>query len=92
MGRGTFFTYSFVLAVKCSALLFTLLSDSILGQDIGICIVCYGLLVVFVFCYFDIVPTHTKNYAKAYIKKVFRLQNYSSGQNKVPITYRLVND
>ena len=35
-----------------------------MGQDIGICIVCFGLLVVFCI----IVPTHTKNYAKAYIK------------------------
>ena len=33
-----------------------LASDSISGQDIGICIVCFGLLLVFVFWYFDIVP------------------------------------
>ena len=30
-----------------------LASDSILGQDIGICTVCFGLLVVSVFWYFD---------------------------------------
>ena len=33
-----------------------LMSDSILRQDIGIYIVCFGLLVVFLFWYFDIVP------------------------------------
>ena len=44
-------------------------SDSISGQNVGICIVCFGLLVVFVFSYFDILPTHTKNYTKADIKK-----------------------
>ena len=32
--------------------------DSILGQDIGICIACFGLLVVFVFWYF-ILYLHT---------------------------------
>ena len=33
--------------------------NSILGQDVGICIVYFGLLVVFVFWYFHIVPnTH----------------------------------
>ena len=45
--------------------------QSISGQDIGICIVCFGLFVVFVFWYFDIVPTHTKNYAKADIKSIW---------------------
>ena len=47
------------------------MSDSIMGQDIGICIVFFGLLVVFVF---DIVPIHTKNYAKAYIKSILFAQ------------------
>ena len=51
-----------------------LASDSILGQDIWICIVCFGLLVVFVLWYFDIVPTHTKNYTKADIKSIWLAQ------------------
>ena len=51
-----------------------LASDSISGKDIGICIVCFGLLVVFVFWYFDIVPTHTKNYTKVDIKCIWFAQ------------------
>ena len=48
------------------------------GQDIGICIVCFGLLVVFLFWCFDIVSTHTKNYTKADIESVFGLHNCES--------------
>ena len=50
------------------------MSDSISGQGIGICIVCFGPLVVFVFWYYDIVPTHTKNYAKADITRLWFAQ------------------
>ena len=50
-----------------------LASYSVSGHDIGICIVCFGLLVVFVF-WFDIVPTHTKNYTKADIKSIWFAQ------------------
>ena len=51
-----------------------LASDSTSGQDVGICIVCNGLLIVFVFWYFDIVHTHTNNYAKADIKRIWFAQ------------------
>ena len=50
-------------------------SDSISGQDIAICIVCFSLLVVFVFGYFnDNVPIAfhmLRNYAVADIKVVW---------------------
>ena len=49
-----------------------LVSDSISGQDIGICIVCFGLLCSCVcVSYFDVVPVHTKNNTKADIKNYF---------------------
>ena len=53
-------TYMYVTWYFCQAGFdtgfFTRGNISILGQDIGICIVCFGLLVVFVFWYFDILP------------------------------------
>ena len=44
---------------------------SVLGQDIGICIVCFGVLVVYILIFYI---THTKNYAKADIRSIWFAQ------------------
>ena len=50
-----------------------LASDSISGQDIGICIVCLGLLLVFVGI-LVLYLTQTKNYTKADIESIWFAQ------------------
>ena len=48
------------------------MSDSISEQDIGICIVCFSLLCL---CFGTlIIPTYTKNYAKADTKRIWFAQ------------------